>query len=230
MTRGMGSWVGAKWFAIAGLLWFVGCGGGATNANRNVSRGTAVHTTDAITLRYAPAPGLHFRRTTRLQAVMEDRQLAIDLVHDETLGATLTDVTRRCVRMQLTIDQEAVDVPCEGSDSGARQIVDRFARLGALTILTYPPRPVRVGESWSCGGTGLDACQWTLRAIEETPAGRVAILYLRARTGFEGQAVPAEMTYAVRVSDGVPLSAELRMTMEGQLSLQGTWTSEPFAN
>lgn len=228
MTRGMGS--GAKWLAIAGLLWFVGCGGGATNANRNVSRGAAVNTTEAITLRYAPAPGLHFRRTTRLQAVMEDRQLAIELVQDETLGATLADVTRRCVRTQLTIDQEVLDVPCEGSDSSSRQIVDRFARLGALTILTYPPRPVRIGESWSCGSTGLEACAWTLRAIEETPAGRVAILYLRARSGFEGQAVPAEMTYAVRISDGVPLSAELHMMMGGQLSLQGTWTSEPFTN
>jgi hypothetical protein len=232
MMRGMGSQT-APWLAIAGLVGatLIGCGGATSNQNRNVSRGTVVTTTEPIVLRYAPAPGLRLRRTMQLNAMLDGHHFVIVVVNDETLGPTIADVTRRCVRTELTVDAETAEVPCEGTGSTqARQIVDRFARLGALSVITYPTRPVRVGESWACEGAAPDACAWTFRAIEDSPAGRVAILALRLGTEFRDQHMPAEMTYAVRISDGVPLSAELRGAVQGQLSFQSTWMSETFTN
>lgn len=232
MTRGMGSQT-ARWLAIGGLfgMTLLGCGGATSNQNRNVSRGNVVTTTEPVVLRYAPASGLRLRRTMQLNAVLDGHRFGIVVVNDETLGATIGEVTRRCVRTQLTVDTETTEVPCEGADNArARQIVDRFARLGALSVITYPARPVQVGESWACEGAASNACAWTFRAIEDSPAGRVAILSLRLGTEFRDQQVPAEMIYVVRISDGVPLSAELRGAIQGQFSFQSTWTSESLTN
>ncbi len=231
MTRGMGSQT-ARWLAIGGLLGMtlLGCGGATSNPTRNLSRGTVVNTTDAVTLRYAPARVVRFRRTTRMDATLDGHRFVVEVVNDETLGPMITDITRRCVRSHLTIDTEDREVPCGASHSQARQVIERFASLGALSVITYPTGPVRVGDSWDCEGATLQVCQWTLRAIEHGPTGRVAILHVRVQTAFHDRPMPVEMTYVVRIDDGVPLSAEMRGGTQGQLSFQGTWTSEALTN